>query len=291
MGKLYDKLIDTRSKPIKDVPTFAASQEIYTFMNVQGRTMSTSHYVKLYNEDQREFLKLNKKLADLMGISEHDTIADVGCGTGILGRAIADKVKKYVGIDLSIEALESFKNETLTTANIYLINCDATCRWPFDVKFNKVFFSINTIRQFTPASTQINLLKDISHNYLTPNATIAIIFNNYFKWTNLNDVLSLEHENTILVDNVTWKVRGKYFSDQTNTYAYEIGDNEVNCVLYFESNSIRVMHKFLLTWKPLDFYIGALNEMGFLCSVYGDFSGSAYNPNLSDFAIIKAVRG
>ena len=197
--------------------------------------MTTSHYVKLYNEDQREFLKLNRKIADLMGISEYDTIADVGCGTGILGRAIADRVKKYIGIDLSLEALELFKNETHTTENIHLINCDATCRWPFNVKFNKVFFSINTIRQFTPASTQINLLKDISHNYLTPDATIGIIFNNYFKWTNLDDVLSLEHENSLLVDNITWKVRGKYFSDQINTYAYGIGDNEVNCVLYFNT--------------------------------------------------------
>lgn len=249
---------------------------------------SKQQYITLYNEDQKWLFKYNQMLVDLIALSDNDILAEVGCGTGILGGAIAGKVKKYIGIDLSFRMLEAFQ-KALSQTNTYIVNCDATNAWPFKVEFNKVIFSINTIREFTPASTQIKLLRDISRNYLVPSATICIIFNNYFKWMTLREILSLEYEKVLFVNDVAWKAHGKYFiNNQMNTHH---GANDVVCELEFINEFDQIVHRFPLTWEPLDFYISALDKMGFLCNVFGDFSGSPYNSNLSDFAIIKAVRG
>ena len=68
-----------------------------------------SDYVKKYRGKEKEGRL--ERLLDLIPLNKDDFVLDIGCGNGFWANLISSKVKKYVGIDTSIDFInESVKN-------------------------------------------------------------------------------------------------------------------------------------------------------------------------------------
>jgi ubiquinone/menaquinone biosynthesis C-methylase UbiE len=103
-------------------------------------------YDTQYSEEQEA------KIATIMqnlSLKHNSTVLDLGCGTGILIKYIADKTKFYTGVDISRQLLTHAKEKVNSFPNSFLILADAD-NLPFANHVFDTVFAI-TLLQNMPA--------------------------------------------------------------------------------------------------------------------------------------------
>ena len=98
---------------------------------------STSHiYDMRYAEEQMAKIKV---ALENSSFHENGLVLDVGCGTGLLFKYVADKAQITVGLDISRKTLLQAKKRIKGFATLHLVLADADCM-PFKENlFNNVF--------------------------------------------------------------------------------------------------------------------------------------------------------
>ena len=83
----------------------------------ESRTIYDHEYVSLYQKKKGEGRL--ERLIHLIDFQQNDVVLDLGCGSGFLLDLIHDKVKRYVGIDISEEfiAEATFTHATIENAS------------------------------------------------------------------------------------------------------------------------------------------------------------------------------
>lgn len=66
-------------------------------------------------------LEICSEIGKKIELTSEKKILEIGCGSGVLGRWIKDRCEKYVGLDISIQMLKKFKDETKDTGNQNII--------------------------------------------------------------------------------------------------------------------------------------------------------------------------
>ena len=123
-------------------------------------------YTNRYLEEQKQ--KITTALNNTK-LRPTDKILDVGCGTGILFRYIADAAQLVVGVDISRESLKEAKKRARNRKNVALIQADAD-HIPFqDQTFDKVF-AITLLQNMPAPLKTLQELRRIS----TQRATMVI---------------------------------------------------------------------------------------------------------------------
>lgn len=119
-----------------------------------------------YAEEQTTKIK-----AALKNIKFHDGgfVLDVGCGTGLLFKHIADKMQTTVGLDISGKTLLQAKKRAKAFTNFHLVLADAD-HMPFKENFFSHIFVITLLQNMpNPHKT----LKEIM-SVATENAVIVV---------------------------------------------------------------------------------------------------------------------
>jgi SAM-dependent methyltransferase len=242
-------------------------------------------FAHIYDAEQGWLEESYLRFIQRLEIHSQDTVIEVGCGTGILGKLLAEISRNYVGFDISMEMLKVFKEKFTTNrkAPPRFVLCDAAMTWPTNTSVDWVFFSVNTIRNIVPAQKQTKMLAEIGSNHLHPKGSIIIMFSNYFKWQ-VEQTPNLHYNGQLSAGSGSvWKVESKY-------ELIDLEEREVLCRFYCtSSDGKQICFAYPLTWQPLGFYLSALKQIGFVSEVYGSFEKMPYSEAESEFAIIEAV--
>ena len=78
-------------------------------------------------------------------IGDHALVLDVGCGTGLLFRYVANTAQSIVGLDISRKTLEEAEKRAKTLGNIHLLLADAD-HMPFKEKVFNYTFAITLLQ-------------------------------------------------------------------------------------------------------------------------------------------------
>lgn len=92
------------------------------------------------------------KIKEISGEKANDTILEIGCGTGQLGRLLAKNYRHYVGLDLSLPMLSQFKAHN-QQRNVLLIQSDGNKFWPVAKHQTKIIFSSRALHWLNVAHT------------------------------------------------------------------------------------------------------------------------------------------
>jgi len=71
------------------------------------------------------------RIIDAAGLSEEDTVVEIGPGPGSLTRLLAEKVKRLIAIELDAELYERLRGDFIAYSNVEIIHGDAL-RFPFE---------------------------------------------------------------------------------------------------------------------------------------------------------------
>lgn len=111
-------------------------------------------------------------LKRLTSLSEKDTVLDIACGSGVLGRTLARKAT-YVGIDISRSLIESAQKQDKNTQHKYIV-ADVTKSLPTDLPHS--FSHIFILLALQNIKDQLALFDQVV-SYLAPGAKITIVIN------------------------------------------------------------------------------------------------------------------
>jgi ubiquinone/menaquinone biosynthesis C-methylase UbiE len=67
---------------------------------------------------------------ELAQVRPHDLVVEMGAGTGLIGRLLAQSVRGYVGVDLSRGMLMRFRQRLVASRPACLLQADGNCPWP-----------------------------------------------------------------------------------------------------------------------------------------------------------------
>lgn len=100
---------------------------------------------ELYGMDYVEKFRKQKnsgkmdRLLKLINFHSEDLVLDIGCGPGFLSDKIEGKVKKYTGIDPSIDFIREAKKIHPSKKNIVFFNETAEKHLDRKLQYNKIF--------------------------------------------------------------------------------------------------------------------------------------------------------
>jgi trans-aconitate methyltransferase len=97
--------------------------------------MDTSWDSKLYNEKHSFVSDYGASLVDLLNPKDNETILDLGCGTGQLTALIGERAKQVIGMDKSLEMVQSAQSQF---PKLDFQTGDAAA-FNFDLKFDSIF--------------------------------------------------------------------------------------------------------------------------------------------------------
>lgn len=89
---------------------------------------------RLYDEQNSMRVSAGKKLIELAGVAKHESVLDIGCGTGTLTVELARRAARVVGIDPSDEMLMEANDKTAAFREVSLRRQGAE-----DMDFNAEF--------------------------------------------------------------------------------------------------------------------------------------------------------
>lgn len=115
-----------------------------------GRLIKSESIQKYFYEKVQEY------------IDDHDTVLEIGCGTGIFMVRIAPLCQEIVGLDISIDMLLENSNfaKSIQIENVRLVNGSAE-RLPFaDKSFDKIFL-IDAIHHIPNISETVNEIRRV----------------------------------------------------------------------------------------------------------------------------------
>lgn len=121
-------------------------------------------------KNQDEIPLICDEIIKKTSIGSGDTVLEIGCGNGILGKIINKICQNYVGFDISLGMLKNFKiNELCTNFNIFHSSSD---HMPFkENSFDKII--INSVTMYMDEEILKNTLKEIE-TILKPNGLLFI---------------------------------------------------------------------------------------------------------------------
>ncbi len=104
--------------------------------------LTATIYDMQYAEEQKAKIKVALKR---IRFYEDGLVLDVGCGTGLLFKYVADKTQTTVGIDISRETLLQAKKRAKIFANLHLVLADADYM-PFKENFFSHVFAVTLLQ-------------------------------------------------------------------------------------------------------------------------------------------------
>ncbi|MUP39702.1 class I SAM-dependent methyltransferase [Labilibaculum euxinus] len=131
-------------------------------------------------------LELNAFTKEILSITPNDNILEIGCGTGILLKEIADELKDgfIIGCDFSLPMVSIAKknNEKHINNNKVVITIGNFEELAFDENYFDKIFSVNTIYFWkNPEATISKILK-----LLKPNGYLVLGFHDKYEMEKMN---------------------------------------------------------------------------------------------------------
>jgi malonyl-CoA O-methyltransferase len=125
---------------------------------VMGRYDVTSpSYDEQYGEEQgRKYAKALEKV-DAVGKS----VLDLGCGSGLFFKEIADKAALVVGIDISLKLLYKAKSQAKSFQNAFVLQADAD-NLPFKNGFFDASFGFTMLQNMPKPAQTLQELKRVT---------------------------------------------------------------------------------------------------------------------------------
>ena len=112
--------------------------------------LTAEMYDQRYGEEQEAKYKAALESVSLSG---GDVVLDVGCGTGMFFRHLAEKVQKVVGVDLSKNLLLKAHERAKPLGNVHVVQADAD-HLPFKNGFFGRVFAFTVLQNMPkPAET------------------------------------------------------------------------------------------------------------------------------------------
>lgn len=119
--------------------------------------------------------QITNEIIQKIQLKKNDVVLEVGCGSGVLGKAIIEKCDMYIGFDVSKLMLKKFKEEVSKTNQIDLIQASATHIPIRDNWSNKII--MNGVSMYFPNKEfLINVLGEIKR--VTKNRSLIFIGEN-----------------------------------------------------------------------------------------------------------------
>ncbi len=85
----------------------------------------------------------------LAGPGPGDLVAEMGAGTGLIGRWLTQSVVDYVGLDVSRGMLTRFRQRLHAGSSAGLLQADGNCQWPMADGSARVIFSSRALHWLT----------------------------------------------------------------------------------------------------------------------------------------------
>lgn len=116
--------------------TFAQEESVKPGINDSFRDPNVAQYVERFESEGREVYDQREKIVETLALKPGSTVADIGAGTGLFTRLLADKVGAE-GRVYAVDIARSFVNRIVTEArqagskNIIGVICDdRSCQLP-----------------------------------------------------------------------------------------------------------------------------------------------------------------
>lgn len=143
---------------------------------MQRYDATAQSYDEQYGEEQEAKFK---KSLERVSLAVHDSVLDVGCGTGLLFSHIAHEAQAVVGMDISRGLLIKAKEQARKFSNVHLVRADADYL-PFRGTFFDVVFAFTVLQNMPKPLETLEAIKQTAK----PDATIVV--------TGLKKALSIE---------------------------------------------------------------------------------------------------
>ena len=85
----------------------------------------------------------------LAGPGPGDLVAEIGAGTGLIGRWLTQSVVDYVGLDVSRGMLTRFRQRLHAGSSAVLLQADGNCQWPMADGSARIIFSSRALHWLT----------------------------------------------------------------------------------------------------------------------------------------------
>ena len=127
----------------------------------------TAHiYDMQYAEEQ--IAKIEAAM-ESVNMEKQDLVLDVGCGTGLLFKYVANKAKTIVGLDISRKILLQAKKHAKTFPNVHLVLADAD-NMPLKENIFDPVFVVTLIQNMPDPAKTLNEVKRVTKD----NAVIVV---------------------------------------------------------------------------------------------------------------------
>lgn len=123
-------------------------------------------YDAQYSEEQKA--KIEAALNNTK-LSQNELVLDVGCGTGLLFRHVAESAKLVVGIDISSKILQEARKRTKQLPNTAVVSADADYT-PFQNQTFDQVFAITLLQNMPNPAETLAEIKRVSK----PQSTIVV---------------------------------------------------------------------------------------------------------------------
>lgn len=275
---MFDELgrIDERPKPFE----FYTAEDLWTDEHISARMLSFHLHETLDMASRnRKFINRSVEwITSRFCLGKNSTIADFGCGPGLYTNRLAEYGAHITGIDFSERSIEyARKNAVHENLNVRYIKQNYL-DFETEERFDLVLMIMCDFCALSPAQRKKMLSK--FHTITKPGGRVLLDVYSMADYEQREETAKYEMN---LLDGF-WSPN-PYFGF-LNIFKYDIEKVVLDKYTIVEPHCTRTVYNWLQYFTPEKLETEFADSEFCIEALYADVAGSAYDPNLNEFAVV-----